>query len=209
LSAAAPPVAVPQTTSINGGDAGGRPPTVETPLVEQSSPTPTPTARGLSIWWLIVPTLIYFYLARDIVSTLILAAIGAGLWYAHTRNEVPFAARPYLLLLQSVLVFFFLGGNPIIIVGVLAALVGAVLQRSRLIPALEPWWQIQQRIPPTARRVIAVVVTLAIGYSFGRNASGNEWTYTFLSIVMATVVAFLLMFTPPDSLRRPRTGRPT
>jgi hypothetical protein len=90
---------------------------------------------------------------------------------------------------------------------VLAALVAAALQHRRLIPALEPWWQIQHRIPPIARRVLAFVVTFAIGYYFGMKAAGNEWTFTFLSIVSGTVVTFLLMFTPPASLRRPGSGR--
>jgi hypothetical protein len=102
--------AAPQTSVVSGGsDTGGRPPTAEAPLVAKSSPAPTPTARGLSIWWLIVPTLVYAFLVRNILSTLLLAAIGAGLRYAQTRKEVPPAARPYLPLLQPVVVFFFLG----------------------------------------------------------------------------------------------------
>jgi len=165
--------------------------------------TPTSIARGVSIWWLVIPTLIFAFLTRDIVRILILAIIGAGLKYAQTRKEIPSGVRPYLPFLQPVVVFFFLGGNPIVIIGVGAAIVGAVLQHSRLIPALEPWWQIQQRIPPIAQRVLAFALTLVIGYFFGVNGAGREWTVTFLSMVTGTVVAFLLMFTPPVSLRQP------
>lgn len=166
-------------------------------------------AGGLSVWWLIVPTLIYAFLARNLVNTLMLAAIAWGLRYAQTRPEVPMGVRPYVPLLQPVLVFLFLSGNPLVIVLVGAALVGAIQQHSQLLAALEPWWQIQGQIPLLGRRMLAVVLTLLIGYFFGVRAAGSEWTYTFLSMITGTVVTFLLLFTPASSFRKPARGRST
>jgi hypothetical protein len=182
------------------------------PVISVMPPRPSArpsVARGLSVWWLIVPTLIYAFLSRNLVNTLILAVIAGGLRYAQTRPEVPTGVRPYLPLLQPVLVFLFLGGNPLVIAVVGAALVGAVQQHSQLLAALGPWWQIQEQIPLLGRRVLAVVFTLLIGYFFGVRAAGSEWTYTFLSMITGTVVTFLLLFTPPASLRKPVRGRST
>ncbi len=166
-------------------------------------PAPRAPRRGFSIWWVIIPTLLYAYLSRDPVRIAILTAIGVGLVLAQRRPEVPASARPYLPLLQLLMVFIFLGGNPIVVVLVAAAVVAVAWQSKPLVRALEPWWQIQQRIPSILRRVIGFLVALVIGYYFGRRAGGNEWTYTFISMVCSTVVVLLLTFKPPATLRRP------
>ncbi|OGF57736.1 MAG: hypothetical protein A2Z21_00895 [Candidatus Fraserbacteria bacterium RBG_16_55_9] len=164
--------------------------------------------RDAAFWWLLVPTILFLYLARDIGNTLVVAAIGVGLWYVRTIPGVPPAIRSYLPLLQALMVFFFLGGNPFVIFVVGAALAVAVLQRDPLLALLEPWWQLQQQIPPTTRRVLAFVIPFLIGYLFGQSALGFEWTSTFLSLTIGTIVAFLLIFTPPASMRRPAMGGP-
>jgi len=152
----------------------------------------------MSIWWLVVPTLIYLFLTHNVLNTVVLAAIAVGLHVALTRPEVPVSAKPYVPLLQTVAVFVFFGGN-IVVLGIVVAAGAAVYsQRDALFRALEPWWQIQQRMSPTTRRVIAVIASLIVGYWFGGQASGNEWTYTFLSMVIATIITFLLVFTPPS-----------
>jgi hypothetical protein len=154
------------------------------------------------VWWIIITTLVYIYLSRDVVTTLILTAVGVGLAWAQTRKEVPASIRPYLPLLQLILVFLFLGGSPIAIALVVAVGAAAIWQAKPLIRALEPWWQVQQQIPSLVRRVVGFILALVIGYFFGRRAGGNEWTYTFLSIACASGVVFLLTFTPPAGLRQ-------
>jgi hypothetical protein len=162
---------------------------------------PAPAGPALSIWWLIVPTLIYAFVGRDLVSTLILMVAGAGIKYAQTRPELPQVAKDFLPLLQSGLVFCFLGGNPIVVAAVAGAAAAAFVRREAVVRALGPWWQVQQQIPPLVRRVAAAALSLLIGYGFGSNAAGDEWTYTFLSIATSTIVTFLLIFTPPASMR--------
>ena len=209
LPSVAPSVATPPTTGAQPGlDIVGTPRRPEIPTKSSPLPSKAGSARGLSIWWLIVPTLIYGFLSRNIISTLILAGLGAGLKFAQGRQEVPTRFKPYLFLLQPVLAFVFLGGNPIVIAAVAAAIVGVIRQSGPLIHALEPWWQIQQQIPLIARRVLGFVLTLVIGYYFGMHATGSEWTYTFLSMVTATTVMFLMTFTPPVSIRRPSVSSP-
>jgi hypothetical protein len=165
--------------------------------------------QGFSIWWIIIPTLVYAYLSRDVVMTLILAALGAGLGFAQRRKEVPAKVRPFLPLLQLVLVFIFLGGSPFAVLLVAAAGAAVIWKAHPIIRAMEPWWQVQQQIPILVRRVVGIFLAAVIGYFFAARAGGNEWTYTFLSIVLGTVVVFLLSFTPPDSVRAsPMQGRP-
>ena len=157
-----------------------------------------------SIWWIIVPTLAYAALSFDWINTLVLAAIGVALRLAQARPEIPANVRGFLPLVQSLAAFVFLGGNPLVITAVAAAGgVAAFMQGRAILTALEPWWRMQRQIPAVARRPIAFVLALAVGYWFGTQASvGDEWTYTFLSIVLATVITFLLVFTPPAGMQR-------
>jgi hypothetical protein len=171
----------------------------------RSAKVATPSAttpQKFSVWWIVVPTLLFAIVVRDIPLTLLLAAVGAGLHFAQTRPEVPAIARPYLPLLQAPVVFLFLGGSFMVVALVAGAAFAAIKWHRDIFAALEPWWRLQQEVPLTMRRVIAFFVSLLIGYYFGANASGNEWTYTLLSIVIATIVTLLLIFTPPAALRR-------
>lgn len=159
----------------------------------------------MGIAWLIVPTLIYALLTYSVVGTLALAAIAAGLHFAQTRPEAPENIRPFLPLLQSAAVFAFLGGSLIALGAVVALGAIVILKRDALVEAFSPWWRVQQRFPLLLRRVLAFVLSLLIGYSFSQSASGTEWTSTLLSAVVATIVTFLLIFTPPDFLNHDRT----
>src|SRR4051812_12930661 len=118
------------------------------------------TNAALSIWWLVVPTLVYVLLARNITFTVALVLIGAAIKYAQTRPELPDMARNFLPLLQSLFVFFVLGGNPLAVAAVAAAGVGVFLKSEALVSALEPWWRVQETIPGLLRQVLAVVVSL-------------------------------------------------
>lgn len=161
----------------------------------------------MSVWWLIIPTLIYVAISRNLLLTGVLVAVGAAIKFAQTRPEIPQAARDFLPLLQSFFAFVFFGGNPIVVAAVAGAAVAAFLNLSAIVRALAPWWQVQQQVPTLARRIAAGVLSLLIGYAFGINASGAEWTFTFLSIAFASVVTFLLVFNPPASAPD-QTGRP-
>jgi len=165
------------------------------------APVAKARGAGFSIWWIIIPTLVYAFLSRDVVTTLILAALGAGLGYAQGRKEIPAKVRPYLPLLQLLLVFIFLGGSLIVVLLVAAAGAAVIWKAQPIIRALEPWWQVQQQIPSVVRTVAGILLAGVIGYFFGARAGGNEWTYSFLSIVLGTVVVLLMSFTPPDAMR--------
>jgi hypothetical protein len=156
----------------------------------------------MGVSWLVVPTLVYAFLTYNGVNTLALCAIAGGLKFAQSRPEVPAEIRPYLPLLHTGVVFVFLGGNIVIAAAVAIAALVAFNQFDAVVTALGPWWQIQQRISIEVRRLIAIAVSLILGYLFGSGASGTEWTSTLISVVGATVVTFLLMYTPP-------TERPT
>lgn len=171
---------------------------------------PAPKGKSLSIWWVIVPTLLFFYLSRQTVPMVIVALIGAGLWFARTRKIPANAGRnlqmlapflPFAPAFQVVIVFVMLGGNPIVAALIFAGVFAAVKYRDRLIAVLEPWWQIQTSIPSGIRKPLAIGAAALVGYYFGNRAGGQEWTYTLISISFGIVVAFLIIFTPPDSAR--------
>jgi hypothetical protein len=178
-----------------------------------TAPTASPVAgvkRGLSIWWVIVPTLLFFYLSRRMVPMVIVTVIGAGLWIARTKKIPSTADRnlkalepflPFAPAMQAFIVFVMLGGNPIVTAALLAGVFFAVKHRHKLIAALEPWWQIQTSIPSGIRKPLAIAAAALVGYYFGNRAGGQEWTYTLISISFGIVVAFLIIFTPPDSAR--------
>lgn len=164
---------------------------------------------GLSTRWLIVPTAIFVFLSRQLVPIAVVAACAAGLWGVRTNPE-PVAAqwpasRPYLPwapALQTLVVFVMLGGNPIAVAVIGAAVLAALRYNRELLHALEPWWAFQESIPAALRKPLAFVVPGLCGYYFGVRAGGQEWTYTLISIAIGVVLAFLLLFTPPTSLRR-------
>jgi cell division protein FtsW (lipid II flippase) len=133
-------------------------------------------------------------------------ALGVVLQFLKGRPWVSSGVRPFVPLVQPAVVFLFLGGDSTLLATIVIGFVMIVTQRSRLVPALEPWWGVQERIPALQRRVLSIAVPFAIGWWFGRHASGREWSRTALSMIFATTASFLLVFTPPHALRR-RTPR--
>jgi hypothetical protein len=67
---------------------------------------------------------------------------------------------------------------------------------------LHPWWVVQGAVPYGIRRILSFVVPMIIGYWIGQRALGWEWAATLLSMASGTVVAFLLLFTPPSPTGR-------
>jgi hypothetical protein len=173
------------------------------PIPSRATASSPADRENFSVWWIIIPTLLFAIVIRDVFQTLLLAAIGAGLYFAQSRPEVPAVVRPYLPLLQAPIVFFFLGGSVVLVAVVVGGAFAAFKWHRSIFVALEPWWQLQQGMSLTVRRVVAFVVSLIVGYYFGENSSGVEWTYALLAIVIATVVTLLLIFTPPAAMRRP------
>ena len=185
-------------------------PRTAAPALTPAAAVSTP-AKGFSIWWLIVPTAVFAFLSRDPVMIGVVAAIGVGLWLVKTRplpaNAPPWAVRlhpfaPFAPAVQIPVVFVFLGGNPIVVGLLVVLVVLAVRHRLKVLAALEPWWNLQASIPPAGRKALAFAVPLITGYYFGRNAGGREWTYTLISVSVGVLLAFLLLFTPPDHLRQ-------
>lgn len=173
---------------------------------------------GLSIWWLVVPTAIFAILRlilseqRNVVPVvLVLAAAGGLYWWK--QQPLPASAspmvqrvKPFAYALQIGVVFVMLGG---VIAGVaLAIVVGFVLFVARnpekLVHGLEPWWTFQDKLPKGARKALAFAVPGIIGYYIGVNAGGVEWGATLLSITIGATVAFLFLFSPPESMRQRR-----
>jgi len=172
---------------------------------------PTAAIQPLSMWWIVIPTAIFIFLSRQPVPIVIVVAIGAGLWILRTRQlgpSAPPALRaiqplvPYAPALQSAVVFVMLGGSLFAILLVMAAAVAAFIYRRQLTLMLEPWWHLQSTIPPAYRKPLAFALPFIAGYCFGVNADGQEWTFTLISFSIGIVLAFLLLFTPPDSMRR-------
>ena len=169
---------------------------------------------GLKIWWIVIPTAIFIFLSiesRDPVPIVIVCVIGAGLWIGRNKTIPPTAApnvramQPLvgsLPLLQIPVVFVALGGSLITVALLTAALAAAIRFHREWILALEPWWTFQQTIAPGLRKPLAFGIPLLTGYYFGTNASGNEWTYTLISVSVGIAIAFLLLFTPPAAMRR-------
>lgn len=177
-----------------------------------AKPAAKPGAKkqGLSIWWIVVPTLLFAYLSRQIVPIVIAAAVGAALWWLKNYKVAPRADKnvralepffPFAPAFHIAVVFIMLGGSIIVVGMLIAAVVAAARFRKQIVAALEPWWQIQSSIPTGIRKPIAVVAAGLVGYYFGKRAGGQEWTYTLISISMGAAVAFLIIFTPPDSVR--------
>jgi hypothetical protein len=177
--------------------------------------------EGLSKRWIVVPLAIYAFLANGIavpqaktmISIAIVAGIGVGLWWLRNNPMPPSAPAalkmlqpfsPYAPALMLPVIFVALGGSPVS-VAVLVVLVGAAVKfRYTLLDLLEPWWVKQQSIPAGWRKPLAFAVPGLLGWYFGSNANGREWTYTLISISIGCAVAFLILFTPPESLRKGR-----
>jgi len=153
-----------------------------------------------AIWWYVVPTVVYILLTHNVLRSLLVIAFGLALGYLHRRPEIPEMLRPYIPLLQPIAVFAFLGGSFLAVAGVGLAIAIALMQRTRLIGFLQPWWGLQGRVPALWRRVLAFLVPFGTGYLFGLIAAGQELTMTFLSMVVGSLIAFLLTFSPPPEL---------
>ena len=172
---------------------------------------PAADKQGLSFWWVVGPTLLFAYLSREPAPILIVAAIGAGLWWLKTYTPPPTADKNLLALkpflpfapgFQIAVVFVAVGGSIVAVALLIGAVVAATRYRTQIVTGLEPWWKIQESIPPGGRKPIAIVAAGLVGYYFGGRAGGAEWTYTLLSISFGAVVAFLILFTPPASARQ-------
>jgi hypothetical protein len=154
----------------------------------------------LSIWWLIVPTLVYAISSLSTINTLVLTAIAASIKFAQTRPELPASLRGLLPLLQSAVVLVFMGCNVIAVISVAVVTGATFVLREQLVGALAPWWQIQQRIPTLIRWLLVVALTLGIGAWCGHASFtyfGPTLTLTLISVFAGAVVTFLLTFTPP------------
>lgn len=182
------------------------------PAAPSPSAQPARTGKtGLSIWWIVVLTAFFAFLSRQPIPIAIVAVIGAGLWWLKARPESlggtpmliklrPYA--PWAPALQLIVVFVGLGGSAIAVAG-LGIVVFLVLRNPlRLVAALEPWWKVQSTIPTLVRKPLAFAIPFVFGYYFGINAGGREWTYTLISVSLGIVVAFLILFTPPDHIRQ-------
>ena len=113
--------------------------------------------------------------------------------------------QPYLGFapaLQLAVIFVMLGGSPGALLFVGGAVAAIVMLHKPLVAALEPWWRIQERIPPAWRKPVAFISAMIIGYQFGIFAIGAEWTMTLISLSIGAAIGILLIFTPPPSLRR-------
>jgi hypothetical protein len=177
--------------------------------------------EGLSKRWIVVPLAIFAFLANglamptatSVVSIVVVSAIGAGLWWLRNNPLPPTAPdalkmlepfRPYAPALILPVIFVALGGS-LVSVALLVVAVGAIVRfRYALLDMLEPWWNFQPTIPAGIRKPLAFVVPMALGYYFGNRAGGREWTYTLISLSFGAAAAFLILFTPPDRLRKGR-----
>jgi hypothetical protein len=171
---------------------------------------------GLSILWLIIPTAVFVLLhyvltkQRDILP-LVLALAGAGALYWWRRQPLPPTAsptlhrlKPFTYALQIGVVFVILGGGiAAVALAVVAGLVWFVAHNpQRVVTMLEPWWRTQEKLSPTARKVLAFAVPGAIGWYIGTNAAGVEWGATLISLSIGVAIGFLFVFTPPASMRQ-------
>jgi hypothetical protein len=192
--------------------AAAPPPAAAAPFVQRA------IKGGLSIWWLVVPTAIFAILRlilseqRNVVPVVVVLAAAGGLYW-WKQQPLPAGAspmvqrlKPFAYALQIGVVFVMLGGA---IAGVaLAVVVGFVLFVARnplqLVHSLEPWWIRQEKLSKGQRKALAFAVPGVIGYFIGVNAAGVEWGATLISITIGAAVAFLFLFTPPDSMRQRR-----
>jgi hypothetical protein len=173
---------------------------------------------GLSIWWLVVPTLIFAVLRlilsaeRNVVPVVLVVAAAAGLYWWKQQplpaDASPMVQRlkPFAYALQIGVVFVMLGG---VIAGVALAIVVVFVRYvakdpEGLVHRLEPWWSYQDKLTKGQRKLLAFAVPGVIGYLIGINAGGIEWGATLLSITIGATVAFLCLFSPPESMRRRR-----
>jgi hypothetical protein len=164
----------------------------------------------LSFWWLVVPTALFAFLSRNPIQIGVATVIAAALWAAKSR-QIPATASPavrnlqplvaFAPALQIAVVFVLLGGSLVVMVLLVAGVGAAIYYHRRVVDALEPWWQFQASIPAAARKPLAFAVPFVFGYYFGLNAGGQEWTYTLISVSVGIAIAFLILFTPPESMR--------
>lgn len=151
---------------------------------------------------LVLPTALYIYLARDLFTSIVLIVLGLGIRYTQNRHEIPERYRNLLPFVQPIACWLFLGGSAVAILGMGLALLLAQLERDRLVGLLQPWWRVQQRVPLLWRRVAAYMVPFGLGALLALLGPGREWTVTFLSVFFGTTLSFLIVFNPPEGLRR-------
>lgn len=194
------------------------------PVARAPPPPPAPGPRaksaGLSIWFLIIPTVAFAALKvilsdrRDFVSLGIAVAIAIALYLWKQRPLEQTASptlrrlQPFAYALQIGVVFVMLGGvSAAVILGVVLLFVLWIAKNPEgMMGTLEPWWSFQEKLPGVLRKLLAFGIPGAIGYYIGSKwAGGMEWGMTLLSVSIGAMIAFLFLFTPPTSLRR-RTG---
>jgi hypothetical protein len=199
----------------------------ETPREAASAAAPSARAktpaqfRGLSGWWIVIPTVIYAAVSLSTTGPTIKAITGtitgiagmavAGVLLRAVQPRLSFlpGLQAVLPLGQSLLAVALLGGRPdvvrtTVVVGAVTGVVAAVLPW--IAPLLRPWWVVQGAVPVALRRVLSFAAPVAIGYYYGQRASGTEWKSTLISLSLGIAAAFLLMFTPQTS-RSGRRGR--
>ncbi len=191
--------------------AGVTAPVATAPVRPAGRPTGSVLERlkGLSIWWLIIPTAFFIFLSRQVIPIAIVVAAGAGLWWwksqplAATTSPTRRQLQPFAYALQFGVVFVMLGGviAAIALAIMLVVVYYVVRNGRRLVVMLEPWWKLQSSIPPKARKALAFVVPFCTGWYFGTHAGGFEWGFTLLSVSLGAAIGFLFLFTPPASLR--------
>jgi hypothetical protein len=169
-------------------------------------------AQGFGIWWLIIPTAFFAFLRRNIVEIAIVAAIaGALYWWKQqplpaNSSRVLQRLKPFTYGLQLGVVFIMLGGviAAIALALVLAFVLYVARNPTKLVAALEPWWTLQEKLSSPLRRLLSFAIPGAIGWYIGTNAGGMEWGMTLLSLSIGATIGFLLLFSPPVSLRQRR-----
>jgi hypothetical protein len=217
LAGSAPPVAIPA------------PPAPPAPVAARAPAAPfTGPRKGLSIWWLVIPTAAYVALQvgfaeqKSWATAVIAVAIAGGLywWKQQPAEKVQQQLKsmnlppglttslqriqPFAYMLQIGIIFVMLGGAIAAIA--LAAVVAFVLWVAKnpqgVVQSLEPWWKFQEQIPPGLRKVLAFAVPGVTGYLIASSASGIEWGATLISVAIGACIGFLFIFTPPAWLRQ-------
>ena len=191
------------------------------PRAALRSAAPARTAKvpgqGLGLPWLVVPTLLFALLQllaterRNVGSVAIAVAAAGALYWWKQQPLRPDASptvqrlKPFTYGLQIGVVFVMIGGVSavVILAGVLALVRYVAKNGVGLVHKLEPWWSTQEKIPGPTRKLLAFGIPGAIGWYIGTYwAIGMEWGMTLFSFSLGIIAAFLLVFTPPASMRR-------
>jgi len=150
---------------------------------------------------------------KDVVSVVVAVAAAGGLYWWRQQPVAPTLppalqrVHPYAYALQPGVIFVMLGGvSAGVALGIVIFVVLWVAKNpQKAMAQLEPWWAYQEKLSANVRKLLVVVVTGIIGFVIGSRASGIEWGATLISVCLGMVATFLLLFTPPSSLRQRKT----